>query len=129
MLFNICLSFFQMWHAGGREYWMNTWNLFDWLGLYLYIIGFIMRMVYHNDPTTCPDCLYLARITMAFSLMIFICRMLEFLLTNNAIGPKISMIRRLLVSRMQIVWASQATRFVIIQKHTIQDLVCKRLLR
>lgn len=66
--------------------------------LLLYVIGFIMRMVYHGDPTICPDCLYVARIILAFSLMVSFFRAIQFLSVFEATGPTIYMIRHLVSS-------------------------------
>lgn len=73
----------------------NGWNYFDVGALTIYIFGFILRVIYHSDPTSCPDCLYVARIMLAFSLIIFFIRALEYLSIIDATGPKIYMMRKL----------------------------------
>ena len=54
-----------------------------------------MRTIYHGDPTICPDCLYYARIVLAFSLLIFFFRTLQFLSVYERLGPKIFMMYQL----------------------------------
>lgn len=102
----MCSSFaylgFSFQFIGDRaDYKSNEWNYFDIGALTLYITGFTLRMIYHRDPTICPECLYVARIILAFSLLIFFGRTLQFLSAYESLGPKIYMLYGL-VSRLSM---------------------------
>lgn len=84
----------------------NKWNYFDIGALLLYVIGFTLRMIYHVDPTIHPEFLNWARIALAFSLLIFFCRTLQFLSNYESLGPKIYMIYGLVSNLLIIIMRS-----------------------
>lgn len=72
-----------------KEYWSDSWNKVDVLTISLFILAAILRF--------CPESISAARIAYSFCLMSFFFRILHVFTVHKELGPKIIMIRRMMI--------------------------------
>nr|XP_022342892.1 transient receptor potential cation channel subfamily M member 2-like isoform X1 [Crassostrea virginica] len=72
-----------------KEYWSDSWNKVDVLTISLFILAAILRF--------CPSTITAARIAYSFCLMSFFFRILHVFTVHKELGPKIIMIRRMMI--------------------------------
>uniref|UniRef100_K1QLP0 Transient receptor potential cation channel subfamily M member 8 n=1 Tax=Magallana gigas TaxID=29159 RepID=K1QLP0_MAGGI len=72
-----------------KEYWSDSWNKVDVLTIGLFILAAILRF--------CPETISAARVAYSFCLMSFFFRILHVFTVHKELGPKIIMIRRMMI--------------------------------
>ena len=61
----------------------------------LYFAGVVLRYVPHNSKDSYPSTFQWARRALSSAIVLFIGRLLEFLFVNKTLGPKLTMIRKM----------------------------------
>nr|XP_006818627.1 PREDICTED: uncharacterized protein LOC102809947 [Saccoglossus kowalevskii] len=69
------------------DYYMSNWNTIDWLMMWSFHIGLVLRF------TVSEDHFFVARIFYIVSMILMFCRLLQFATLWEYLGPKVSMIR------------------------------------
>lgn len=72
-----------------KEYWSDSWNKVDVMTIGLFILAAVLRF--------CPDTISAARVAYSFCLMSFFFRILHVFTVHKELGPKIIMIRRMMI--------------------------------
>ena len=77
-------------------YFFDAWNIVDFISLTMFVVAAVLRYVAYKNGD--QNYIIVARIIFATDISLFFIRLLQIFLVNRKMGPKIVMIREMVIS-------------------------------